>query len=318
MSSIDPPDPIRTDTLERAGPRTLLREVTVKPGMCGHNALLISQIGDWTWEAVSRLCGVNAFRAADRAGNPTYLSFYFIQILGDRDFHLRTPTFGDCLQVVSTCYGFGSESIVTLHRLAHADRGLPPELSAEELLAVRHPGCLYVQTVNRWIRRGTRGNKELYTAAPIGFHHAHLEILPPTLSPRLAYDTARRRGEFASEAGFRPSCEWTMLYEVDAARDLNGVGLLCYATYFLITDSMLGKVWRLLGRSDRSFLDRVIVNTRVCFLGNTEPGTILAVRIRRSVKGPGDVAERFDVQIVEEDSRQILAVAALNCEEREQ
>jgi probable biosynthetic protein (TIGR04098 family) len=318
MSSSDPLDNLLNDTLERVDRRTLLREVTVKPGMCGHNALLIGQIGDWTWETVSLVCGVNAFRAVDGAGKPTYLSFYFYQILGDQEFHLRTPTFGDHLQVVSTCYGFGSESIVTLHRLASVNRRLPPKLSAEELLTARHPGCLYVQSVNRWIQRGSNGNRELYTAAPVGFRHTHLETLSPALAPRLAYDTARRQGAFASEAGFRTAGEWTMPYEVDAARDLNGVGLLCFATYFSITDSVLGKVWQLLGRNARSFLDRLVTDTRICFLGNAEPGAILTVRMQRSIGGPGDARERFDAQIIEEDSQRLLAVAALDCEERKQ
>jgi len=317
MSSSASSDNLRPDRLERVDRHTLLREVTIKPGMCGHNALLVGQIGDWTWETVSQVCGVNAFRAVDGAGKPTYLSFYFYQILGDREFHLRTPTFGDHLQVVSTCYGFGSESIVTLHRLASIDRGLPPKLSAEELLTARYPGCLYVQSVNRWIQRGSNGNRELYTAVPLGFRLARLETLPPALAPRLAYDTARRQGAFAPEAGFRGAGEWAMPYEVDAARDLNGVGLLCFATYFSITDSVLGKVWQLLGRSARSFLDRVVVDTRLCFLGNAEPGTSLTVRMRRSIGDPWDARERFDAQIIEEDSQRMLAVAALSCEGRE-
>jgi probable biosynthetic protein (TIGR04098 family) len=308
-------DNFGTDTLERVGPRTLLRQVTIKPGMCGHNALLIGQIGDWTWETVSRLCGINAFRAVDAAGNPTYLSFFYYQIAGDRRFHLRTPTFGDRLQVVSTCYGFGAESIVTLHRLAFADRRLPPDLSAEELHAAPRPGCLYVRNVNRWVRRGARGNTELCAAAPVGFRHAHLETLPPAYSPRLDFDIARRQGAFTAEIGFQPAGEWTMPYAVDSARDLNGVGLLCFATYFSIADSALGKVWCILGRSVGSFLDRLVVDTRLCLLGNTEPATVLTVRVRRSTAGPRHAMERFDVQIAEQQSQRMLAVAALNCEE---
>nr|ASV46896.1 hypothetical protein [uncultured bacterium] len=316
MSGSQPRHALHADSLVRVDERTLLREVLVKPGMCGHNALLVGQIGDWTWEAVSELCGLNVFQAADAEGSPTYLSFYYYQVLGDRAFHLRTPTFGDRLQVVSTCYGLGSESVLTLHRLSHAGRGLPPKVSVEELLNARIPECLYVQNVNRWIRRGVTGNKELYAAAPVGFQQAHLATPAPELSPRIAYDAARRRGAFASEAGERPAGEWTLPYEVDLARDLNGVGLLCFATYFSIADGALAKVWRLLGRSDRSFLDRLVVDTRLCFLGNAEPGTQLSVQLRRSVRGEAEAVERFDIQIIEEESQRMLAVVALTCDRR--
>jgi probable biosynthetic protein (TIGR04098 family) len=305
---------IQGDLLERVDARTLLREVTVKPGMCGHNALLVGQIGDWTWETVSRLCGMNAFQAVDAEGNPTYLSFYYYQVLGDRRFHLRSPTFGDRLQVVSTCYGFGSESVLTVHRLASAQLGLHPVLGAEELHRARRPGCLYVQNVNRWIRRGATGNKELYAAAPVGFRQAHLATLAPELSPRLAYDTARRLGAFAPESGSRPAGEWTLSYEVDLARDLNGVGLLCFASYFSIADGALAKVWQRLGRSGASFLERVVLDTQLCFLGNAEPGTVLTLQVRRSVGEGGEGWERFDIQIREEETQRMLAVVAMKCQ----
>jgi probable biosynthetic protein (TIGR04098 family) len=307
---------LQDDVMDRVDQHTIHREVTVKPGMCGHNALLVGQIGDWTWDAVSRLCGINAFRAADDQGNATYLAFYFYQILGDRSFHPRSASFGDRVQVVSTCYGFGAESVLTLHRIAGADRGLPPKVTAEEVVRARHPGCLYVQNVNRWIQRRASGNKDLCVAAPLGFHLAQLEKLPPELSPRLAYDIARRAGAFALDLGFQVVGEWTFPYEVDLARDLNGVGLLCFATYFSIADGSLAKVWRALGRSNQSFLDRLVVDTRICFLGNANPGAPLVVRVRQSEAAPDGPAERFDIQIVEQETQRLLAIVALDCEER--
>lgn len=305
---------IPLDTLERVDEHTVLREVTVRPGMCGHNALFVGQIGDWTWDTVSRLCAVNAFRAVDANGEPTYLSFYYYQVFGDRDFHLRTPTFGDRLQVVSTCYALGTESVLTLHRVASAARRLAPELSAQELFAGRIGGCLYVQNVNRWIRRGKKGNTELYKASPVGFHKARLPALAPGLSPRGLYDAARRQGAFAAPAGYERDGEWTVRYRVDVARDLNGVGLLCFASYFSMADTVLANVWHILGRSQRSFLERVVLDTRVCFLGNAEPGALLLMRVRRSVRRGSGVTEWFDVQITEAASQRLVAVVALECE----
>lgn len=306
------------DSLERIGQHLVAREVTIKPAMCGHNARLAGQIGDWTWETVSHLCGVNAFRAADQHGSPTYLSFFYYQLIGDQTFHLHSPTFGDRLQVVSRCYGFGPESILTLHRLAPLERDLPLSLSAHEMQRARHPGALYAQTFNRWIQRGDDGNRALHSAAPQGFHHQQLERLGPELSPRLAYDAARRSGTFVApqELGLSLRGEAVLPYEIDMARDLNGVGLLYFASYFEIADSALARMWRQLGRSDRSFLERVVSSQRLLFLANADACTALVVHIRRFQREAEQGREVYDIGIEERDTGRVLAVIELCCEEK--
>jgi probable biosynthetic protein (TIGR04098 family) len=305
------------DTLVRADDQLLERFVTVKPAMCGHNARLAGQIGDWTWEAVSHLCGVNTFCAADEQGVPTYLSFFYYQLIGDHAFHLRVPTFGDRLQVVSRCYGFGPESILTVHRLAPASRALPPTVSAAEMLHERLPGCLYAQTFNRWIQRGAQGNRELHSAAPSGFRYQHLNRLPPDMSPRVAYDAARRSGSFVPDDGTLTLRDETQLtYEVDMGRDLNGVGLLYFASYFEIADSALAKAWRQFGRSDVSFLERVVIAQRLLFLANADACTSLAIRIRRFDAEAQPGREVFDIGIAERDGGRVLAIVELCCEEK--
>ncbi|GAB2890605.1 hypothetical protein GCM10027093_27070 [Paraburkholderia jirisanensis] len=307
------------DTLTPAGSQMLERRVTIKPAMCGHNARLAGQIGDWTWEAVSHLCGVNTFRATDAQGEPTYLSFFYYQLIGDQSFHLRVPTFGDRLQVVSRCYGFGPESILTVHRLAPAARALPATLSIDEMLHDRRPGCLYAQTFNRWIQRGAHGgNRDLHSAAPAGFRHEHLERLAPALSPRAAYDAARRAGSFvAHDSALTLRDETVLSYEIDMGRDLNGVGLLYFASYFEIADSALARMWRQLGRSDASFLERVVPSQRLLFLANADACTALAIRIRRFEDAAGQSArEVFDISIAERDGARVLAIIELCCEEK--
>ncbi|MEO0443972.1 MAG: LnmK family bifunctional acyltransferase/decarboxylase, partial [Pseudomonadota bacterium] len=271
------------DQVIRVNDHTLVREVTIKPTMCGHNALLIAQIGDWTWDSVSRLCHVNAFTAKDSEGNPTYLSFYYYQLLGTEAFHLHMPSFGDRLQIVSSCFGSGSESVLTLHRISAVDRQLPPTLSTQEVLHERLPACLYVQNFNRWIQRGAAGNTALYTASPEGFQYQLLPEVSQEHSPRLAYDLARRQGAFPLEETYEKTDQWIIHYDVDMARDLNGVGVLYFASYFSIVDTTLAKVWLKVGRDARSFFSRVIKNQRVCFLGNTEAGTRLSIKVCRYV-----------------------------------
>src|SRR5262245_15505691 len=97
---------VASDLLQLAGPRvvgpwTVVRTELVRPSMCGHNSLLIGRIGDWTWDAVSLLCGTDVLRARDASGAATYLSFYYLRIRGSRALHLRTPSFGDYLHATT-------------------------------------------------------------------------------------------------------------------------------------------------------------------------------------------------------------------------
>ncbi len=306
------PFPIEVaEPVRRIDDHTLAREVVVKPGMCGHNALLITRIGDWTWESVALLCELDVFGAADCTGAPTYLSFADYEVLADANFHLRTPTFGDRLQVVSACYRLGSESLLTLHRLALADRSLPERLSLEEFHSARHDHCLYAQNVNRWIRRGGACNSDLVSGRPAGLDASHLPPVSPDLSPRGAYDEARRRLRLPGGAAFRHDQDWTIAYELDPARDFNGVGLLFFASYFAIMDSTLARLWRRLGRTDASFLARAALKTRICYLGNADVGDTLDLSISRSTGGG---RERFDVRMMEARSGRPVAIAAAEFE----
>ena len=110
---------------EVRGTDTLTRREVVRPGMCGHNSLFVGQVGDWTWDAVSALCDMDALRATDPSGAATYLSFYYYRVRGSRRFHLRTPSFGDRLRVTSRLFDFGSESILTLHRITRTAPAAP-------------------------------------------------------------------------------------------------------------------------------------------------------------------------------------------------
>src|ERR1700712_4605035 len=147
-----PPSPAPSpppDTLRVAEDATVVRTVTVRPGMCGANALLLGQVGDWTWESVGLLCGLDPFRARTPEDEPTYLSFFYFDVHGDRRFHLQSPTFGDRLQVVSRCFDYGPRSVLTVHRIAPLEHGLPETMAVDEAFLARRPGSLYVQNFNR-------------------------------------------------------------------------------------------------------------------------------------------------------------------------
>jgi probable biosynthetic protein (TIGR04098 family) len=299
------------------------RTEVVHPGMCGHNSLLIGQIGDWTWDAVSALCGTDVLRARSPSGEPAYLSFYYYRVRGSRGFHLRTPTFGDRLDVTSQLFGFGSESVLTLHRIAltpaaeaHRDPPVTGGFGASEFYEFADEDCLYVENFNRWITRPHEGsNRYLVPASPPDFRHDHLPLLPERYSPRHACHRARARLTFLDEPhGDRFTPAGPLLhaeYAVDPSRDLNGVGLLYFAAYFSIVDWALLRLWRHLGRSDQSFLDRVVVDQQLCYLGNADAGCVVAATVQHRRVVGDDTIEVVDVVLRDRDLDRLLAVCTL-------
>ena len=286
--------------LERPAPTVLdassvTRTEVVRPAMCGHNSLFAGQIGDWTWDAVSELCGVDVLRARTEAGDPTYLSFYYYRIRGGRTFHLRTPSFGDTLRITTRLYDFGSESVLALHRI---DRG---------------DDSLRVENLNRWISRGGRSNETLVRASPVGFTHRHLPTLPADRSPRVACGIARTARTFQTDTRYvDASPPRRLLYPVDPSRDLNGVGLLYFASYFSIVDRALLDLYRGLGRGDAAFLDRVVVDQQLCYLGNADADCVIAIDVRHRSDRADPTSEVVDVVLRDSRTDRLLAVCTLH------
>lgn len=309
------PDCVEEKVHQIAG-HSLTRELTVKPSMCGLNSLLVGRIGDWTWDAVSQNCGVNAFSAVDEKGTTTYLSFFHFQLFGDRDFFLHSPTFGDRLQVTSSCFAFGSESVVTIHRLSlNGSCQTEEDITPEELYGQRKPGCLYAMNLNRWIQRSNgHSNTGLCSAAPVGFTTTHLPKISPLYSPRTVYDQARRQGQFERDDTFTELERVTVPYTVSPTGDLNGVGLLYYTSYFSMVDKGAFASWQQQGRPSSEFMTRKVTKEQILYLGNTDPGADLSIIVTHSRNKMNKGLERFDIQILESSSKRVLAIAELQYE----
>ncbi len=293
---------------------SLVRTELVTPGMCGPNSLFVGRLGDWTWDAVSASCDVNAYTARNERGDPTYLSFYYYRVRAGAAFHPLAITFGDRLQVVSRVFGFGSESVLTLHRLRRDD-GRPPEpLDPDAFYGDTDPDSIYVENFNRWISRShPDSNTGLVRASPAGFRHEHLPRLPDAFSPRPVYARARARSTFAppddAPGPDGGAVRFAVDYPVEASRDLNGVGLLYFASYFSVVDWAVLRLWRHLGRDHRQFLRRVVLDHQLCYVGNADADAVLRVglTIRPAPGTPG--TEIVDTVIHERSSDALLAVS---------
>jgi probable biosynthetic protein (TIGR04098 family) len=289
---------------------SLAGTAVVTPGMCGPNSLLAGRLGDWTWDAVSAACGVNAYTARTAAGEPTYLSFYYFRVRAGADLDPSSIAFGDELQVVSRVFGISSESVLTLHRLRR-DTGRPPEpIEPEEFYAYADPGCIYVENFNRWVSRSRPdSNRALVSASPAGLRHQHLPRLPDRFSPRPAYTLARTTGSFAPPDGAGPGRAVELDYPVEASRDLNGVGLLYFASYFSVVDWAVLRLWRRLGRDHRDFLARTVLDHQLCYVGNADGDAVLriAATTRPAPGHPGE--ELVDTVVRLRDTGALLAVS---------
>ncbi|SDD61926.1 LnmK family bifunctional acyltransferase/decarboxylase [Actinokineospora iranica] len=293
---------------------TVWRRLTIRPGMCGHNSLFVGQVGDWTWETVSTLCGTNVFAARDASGAPTYLAFYYFHIRGNPAFHHGALTFGDRIEVTSSSFDYGSESVLTLHRISRTP-GHRAAIDPVEFFEDQRPDCLYVQNFNRWVTRSdAKSNLGLVKSSPPDFRHGHLPTLPAKHSPRLTYKQARTAHTFhdVTSPDYRQAGTASFDYGIDITRDINGVGLIYFASYFSIVDKAVLTLWRELGRSDESFLNRAVLDHKLCYLGNANLDSILRVSVQafRSVADPGH--EVFNVVATDRGTGKAIAVSTIH------
>lgn len=307
-----------TDHVRVANDHCLARQVIVSPGMCSGGSLLFSRIGDWTWEAVAAACRTNVHAARTASGQPAYLSFYYYRVRGGKIIHPHCLTFGDELQVTSRVFQFGSQSVLTLHRLAPADLDLPDTLDPAEVYELPHPDCMYVENVNRWISRSRPGtNQGLAEVAPADFQYEHLPRVPNQYSPRTPVGRARGAGSFCVPApqGYAPvGHEQAFEYELDVTRDINGAGLVYFASYFSIFDTALLRLWRSLGCTDEQFLHRRVIDQRIGYFGNADLGAVFVITVRRWRSSTQPGTEIADMTLRDSVSGALLAVTALETE----
>jgi probable biosynthetic protein (TIGR04098 family) len=296
---------------------SLYRRVTLTPSMCGHNCLFLAQVADWTWETVSTACGTDMYREKNGGGLPTYLSFFYLRVLAGPSAQMHHFTFGDVIDVVTTAFNFGTESMLTLHRVERVSPGSAPPRPVDpfELYEQRDERCLYVESFNRWITRSrSASNDALVKSSPEGISVRHLPVLPDRYSPRLAYDLARKAETFHDVASpdYEPVVEeYVVDYTIDAARDLNGVGLVFYASFASMIDSSLLKLWKHLGRDVPSFLARVVRDRRICYTANAEIDSTMRLTLRSWRRRDDPREEVFNIVMRDPARDRLVLVSTL-------
>ncbi|MEO8033558.1 MAG: LnmK family bifunctional acyltransferase/decarboxylase [Acidobacteriota bacterium] len=292
--------------------------MTLTPSMCGHNCLFVAQVADWTWETVSTTCGTDMYHEKNASGLSTYLSFFYLRISGGPAIQMHHFTFGDVIDVVTSAFNLGTESMLTLHRITRAsgDGAAPRPVDPVEFYEQRDDRCLYVESLNRWIARSRpASNEALVKSSPEGIVTSHLPVLPDRYSPRLSYDIARRTETFhdLSSPDYEPVVEeYVVDYTIDAARDLNGVGLVFFAAFVSIIDSSLLKLWNHLGRDVHTFLNRAVLDRRICYTANTEIDSTLRLTFRSWRRRDDPRQEVFNVVMRDPARDRLVLVSTLH------
>jgi len=136
-----------------------------------------------------------------------------------------------------------------------------------------------------------------------------------SLFTTLAYDLARRTGTFhdLNSPDYEPVVEEFVLdYTIDAARDLNGVRLVFFASFASIIDSSLLKLWKHLGRDVESFLNRVVRDRQICYTANAENDSNLRLTFRSWRRRDDPREEIFNVVIREPARDRLVLVSTLH------
>jgi probable biosynthetic protein (TIGR04098 family) len=149
----------------------------------------------------------------------------------------------------------------------------------------------------------------------VDFRHAHLGSLLERYSPRLICGLARANNTFhdpQSSEYVSAVEEFQTEYRIDITRDINGVGLVYFASYFSIIDGAVLKLWKHLGRNAQSFLNRVVLDHKVCYFRNAEVDSVLRITLRcwGKVNHPGH--EVYNTVIEERETARVVAVSTMH------
>lgn len=116
--------------------------------------------------------------------------------------------------------------------------------------------------------------------------------------------------ELDPEVGEPTGPEVTVEHDVDLVDDVNGAGLLYFASFLSVVERVQLRRWRSLGRSGRSFLERRVSSFRICYLGNADLDTTLSIQLRTSSDPRDATWEKSDLQVRDVCTNRTVAVVS--------
>jgi probable biosynthetic protein (TIGR04098 family) len=245
---------------------------------------LLAHVGDLRWLDVGAATGLPASAQRDADGHAVYASFYFVDLDGFPETGLGVFGPGDEIEVVSTLRRFGRSMLDGEHALYGAG-ALPAELPAALPPAPR------VRLSNVFVREGA-GTHDLRVTTPA---NALIEGIPASAveadSYRLIKEARERGSFFAAPEGAHPLWQGAreVAYEINADRDVNGVGLVYFANYVAFMDFAERRALEDAGAYAPAALDgRRTLRRRIGYYGNAERHDVLLVDVEAlTLPAPG-------------------------------
>lgn len=268
----------------RDPPGTSRRRIRIELSMCGQHNLLAERflgcVGDWTWDLVDRWCGVDPYNAFTSNGEHTYLSYTYIHVKGSPSQSFNSLPLGAEIDVTSRAFNTGKNAIASMHVLRPIGRGGNSAPTFEEMYESPDQQAIYISTMNRWISRADSGNEDLLSSKPVGFSSERLSVVPPNLALNTRFRETLESGAFGLSSGFdqclAKSCRST--YDIDRDRDVNGVGLLFYASYFHLVDMALARALHEFNENDVEIC-REIIEEELIYLANANLNDVLILDV---------------------------------------
>ncbi|WP_425302562.1 IS3 family transposase, partial [Nocardia wallacei] len=146
------------------------------------------------------------------------------------------------------------------------------------------------------------------------YDNALMENFFSTLKTELVYRNSWRTREDAENALFSYIDGWYNTQRIQKKLIAMPTVLASCTSLltFSIIDTAILRLWRALGRSERDFTDRRVLDHKLCYLGNTDSYATLdiTVKLRRHRNRPND--ELVDVVIHDQRTSRILAIADIH------
>lgn len=206
---------------------------------------LLKELGDMHWSMITRGLGSPSSALCDGSGHRLYATFTRINYTLSRP--LRAIGENTSLELMGKIVRFGAGTFVSDIALVHVD--------------VQGKARL----MSNFSRRGETTNTSLLKGQPTIPPDCPIPDVPP---PKFMLEYRDRRAATVPPALFETD------YEIIPFHDINGVGLLYFASYPIISD-----ICSL--RHDADFAARSTISRDICYFANADPRDVLVFRIHK-------------------------------------
>jgi probable biosynthetic protein (TIGR04098 family) len=263
---------------------------------------LLRQLGHIRWDHLSTVLETPTSRIVDERGQRVYATFFFIDMVFPTELRISDFVESDEIEVVSTLRRYETflDGELYLFRKSWPDEKKTVPSTREEAQArgipiVRMGNSFVVQFKGAdWLKKAAPATPQMNRIPEMGVPEYFADLLD-----------ARMNGQFFAPPGDFSAItdgEVNVQYQPVPERDINGVGLLYFANYPVITDICERiALTRVLGDTDLTselMARRTVVRRRGGYFGNAGVRDSLRVGVSAWARSGGNEKDGFDHHLV--------------------